>query len=194
MSTPTGTPNNDALLARPFPTPGQRMLVAYRELQLAITGTPTQRDALGDPALLPRPWLPGNCTDPALRAELWQWLDDVADWLNHQYVWDPDTGIIPPCWPAHPHLVHELAVLADQRWQAERHPTSDAIEDWHRYNLPMFTDRMRRRLRDHCTETHEPTPARPSRARHIHPAAAQARVEAFTGDIHVTPTHSYRTQ
>ena len=32
-------------------------------------------------------------------------------------LWDAST-VIPSCWPHHPHLVHEIAVLADQRRKA----------------------------------------------------------------------------
>jgi hypothetical protein len=43
-------------------------------------------------------------------------LEALVTWLNHEYVWDV-ANVIPPCWP-HPHLVHEIAVLADQRHRA----------------------------------------------------------------------------
>jgi hypothetical protein len=35
--------------------------------------------------------------------------------------------VIPLCWPQHPHLVHEIAVLADQRRRAGPGLTSDAL-------------------------------------------------------------------
>ena len=54
--------------------------------------------------MLPRPWDPTSIREPQLRRELWTWLDHVVDWLNVEYVWDI-VGIIPPCWPQHPHLV-----------------------------------------------------------------------------------------
>jgi hypothetical protein len=40
--------------------------------------------------------------------------------------------VIPGCWPQHPHLVHEIAVLADQRRRAGTARTSDVLEEWHR--------------------------------------------------------------
>ena len=43
-------------LVRPFPAIGPLMRVAYRELDIAATGTPEQAHVLGDPRLLPRPW------------------------------------------------------------------------------------------------------------------------------------------
>jgi hypothetical protein len=87
-------------------------------------------------------------------------------WLNHEYVWDV-ADVIPPCWPQHPHLVHEIAVLADQRRRAGQALTSEALEDWHRYRLPSFTERMRTRLRYHGQENHQSWPAKGRYTRHI---------------------------
>ena len=64
-------------------------------------------------------------------------------WSNHEYVWDV-ADIIPPCSPQFPHLVHEIAVLADQRHRAGQAVTSEALEEWHRYSLPSFTERCGR--------------------------------------------------
>ena len=69
-------------------------------------------------------------------------MDAVVDWLITEYVWEA-TDTIPACWPQHPHLVHEIAVLADQRYRAGHAFTSDALEEWHRYSLPAFTERMK---------------------------------------------------
>lgn len=55
-------------------------------------------------------------------------FEDVVIWLNREYTWDA-SGLIPSCWPLHPHLVHELAVLADQRRRAGLAMTSDALEE-----------------------------------------------------------------
>jgi hypothetical protein len=82
--------------------------LAYRELDRAANGSPEQIRALGDARLLPRPWEPATCRTQQLRS----WLDAVVTWLITEYVWEvADT--IPACWPQHPHLVHEIAVLAD---------------------------------------------------------------------------------
>ena len=121
------------------------MALAYRELDRAATGSPEQIRALGDARLLPRPWEPATCRTPQLRQQLWSWLDAVVDWLVTEYVWEA-TDTIPACWPQHPHLVHEIAVLADQRRRAGHAFTSDALEEWHRYSLPAFTERMKTRL------------------------------------------------
>jgi hypothetical protein len=110
------SPQNEVvgLLVHPFPMPGRRVALAYQELNIAANGTPEQKAALGPLADLPKPWEPETCEDPALRSELWSWLEDFAIWLNHEYAWDI-ASLIPACWPRHPHIVHEMAVLADQR-------------------------------------------------------------------------------
>ena len=119
----------------PFPAPDGSSTSPTANSPIAVNGTPEQQKALGDHARLPRPWDPPTCTHPDLRLDLWVWLDDVVTWLNHEYVWDA-AGVIPSCWPEHPHLVHDLAVLADQRRRAGLANTSDALEDWHRYACP----------------------------------------------------------
>lgn len=100
-----------------FPAPGEAVRLTYRELHIAVNGSEEQKKALGNHALLPRPWEPASCLDPNLRHGLWEWLEDVVIWLNHDYSWDV-AGLIPSCWPLHPHLVHEVAVLSDQRRRA----------------------------------------------------------------------------
>jgi len=89
----------------------------------------------------------------------------VVVWHNHEYVWDPRTAI-PSCWPQHPHLVHEIAVLADQRRRAGHALSSDLLEDWHRYSLPAFADRLQARLREHCLDSHGTWPAQGRYTRH----------------------------
>lgn len=101
MTTTTNAPPPPAPLVQPFPEPGPHVRLAYRELSIAATGTPEQANALGDPRRLPRPWDPATCRNPALREQLWAWLDAVVTWLNTQYVWDV-TGITPACWPLTP--------------------------------------------------------------------------------------------
>lgn len=112
---------------------------AYRELDIALNGDDAARKAVGHPTKLPRPWDPGTIGDPPMRAELWEWLEAVVEWVNSEHVWDP-SYLIPPCWPAHPHLVHEIAVLADQRRKAGQAIASDALEEWHRYALPALSN------------------------------------------------------
>jgi hypothetical protein len=168
----------------PFPRPGRRIEHAYTELDLAAgTGTLQQQNALGDPRLLARPWDPTTCVNSDLRAEVWQWLEQFVGWLNREYVWDAE-AMVPPCWPHHPHLVHELAVLADLRRRAGQALTGDALEEWHRYALPAFTDRMRQRLRQHCQDGgHQPWPAVGRHTRHLGDGARRDRTSAYRADI-----------
>lgn len=158
--------------------------LAYRELTIAAQGKEDQVAALGPLHELPRPWDPPTCRRPDLRQQLWEWLEQVVDWLNHECVWDVST-MIPACWPHHPHLVHEIAVLADQRRRAGAALTSDAMEDWNRYTLPTFTDRMRVRLKDHCEEGHQLWPARGRYTREAGPRATSDRHQSYRADVGV---------
>lgn len=168
----------------PMPT-GAALGNAYDNLYLAANGDAQTRASLGPPGALPRPWIPATCTNRQLRGELWAWLDDVATWINHQYVWDPAAGIIPACWPLHPPLVQELAVLADQRRRASLDLTSGTLEDWHRTCLPNFLVRLQSRTRTGCDEKHNPWPAQPRSDRHKR--AARQRLDAFNADIDALP-------
>jgi hypothetical protein len=87
------------------------------------------------------------------------------------------------CWPHHPHLVHEIAVLTDQRHRAGQALTSDALEEWHRYSLPSFTERMRTRLRNHCQEDHQSWPAKGRHTRHSAEASRRKRMDAYAADV-----------
>ena len=71
-------------MVRPFPRHGPRLQLAYRELDQAANGNIDQKRALHPVSDLPRPWSPGTCKDPALRAELWDWLDAVVVWINQR--------------------------------------------------------------------------------------------------------------
>lgn len=112
-------------------------------------------------------------------------------WLNREYTWDV-TALIPNCWPLHPHLVHEIAVLADQRRRAGLAMTSDALEEWHRYCMPAFSDRMRNRLRAHCDDEHKRWPGRPRHNEHIAETNTQRREDAYALDVDALPA-SQRT-
>ena len=132
--------------------------------------------------MLPRPWEPATCRTPQLRQQLWSWLDAVVAWLVTEYVWEA-TDTIPACWPQHPHLVHEIAVLADQRRRAGYAFTSDALEEWHRHSLPAFTARMKARLRNHCEDGHQAWPAKGRHTRHAAEANRRAREDRFAADV-----------
>ncbi|MCA0307410.1 MAG: hypothetical protein LCH87_08635 [Actinobacteria bacterium] len=171
------------LLAQPFPLPDTpKLKAAYDDLYAAASGVATRIGR--DPAVLPRPWDPPSCIDPKLRQELWDWLDKVVDWFNTEYVWDHTGGaIIPACWPLHPHLVHEIASLADQRRRAGIDLTSNSLEEWHRYTVPDFTERLKQRTRTLCDEEHKPWPARSRHSRNTTNAARHDRQLAFAQDV-----------
>ncbi|MDN5899215.1 MAG: hypothetical protein L0H74_04030 [Brachybacterium sp.] len=169
-------------MVSPFPIPGGRVQHAYREMHLAANGTAEQQQALGNHELLPHPWEPATCLDPELRHQLWLWLDEVVIWLNHEYTWDL-SGLIPGCWPSHPHLIHEIAVIADQRRRAGLAKNSDALEEWHRYCLPAFSDRMRNRIRAHCEDKHGRWPGKPRHSEHLSQDATEKREDAFARDV-----------
>jgi hypothetical protein len=170
------------LLVQPYPQPGRLVQLAYRELDLAASRQQDHLLPLRDQGNVPRPWDLGSCETPQLRKEVWSWLEAVVTWLNREYVWDV-AGVIPPCWPQHPHLVHEIAVLADQRRRAGQALTSEALEDWHRYSLPAFTERMKTRLRSHCQEDHQSWPAKGRYTRHIAEASRHRRLQAYAADL-----------
>lgn len=180
-----GDPTSPAApLVLGFPAPGSRVQKAYHDLWEAQNGSEERKKKLGNPANLPRPWDPTTCLERGLRWELWLWLDQVAEWINSEYVWEASGGAcIPDCWPLHPHLVHELAVVADQRRRAGHAPTSDILENWHRYVLPGFIDRMRQRLKQSCDDEHQPWPARGRYTRHTSEDATAQRVRAFESDL-----------
>jgi hypothetical protein len=169
-------------MIRAFPEGGALVRLAYRELNIAANGTKEQKTAIGDRRLLPRPWDPPTCRNTELREQVWDWLEDVVTWLNREYVWDV-AAVIPGCWPQHPHLVHEIAVLADQRRRAGTALTSDALEEWHRYALPGFIDRMRARIKDHCEEGHQRWPASSRYARHTNDLTSGHRTDIYSRDV-----------
>ena len=169
-------------LAVPFPKPPQEVRRALEQLRLA-------EDAGLEPTGLPlldRPWDPATCS-AAVRQQLWPWLDDVAAWLNHTYAWQT-TQAIPSCWPTHPHLVQELAVLACLRVTAAAALVPHGLEEWHRYALPTFHARMSERLSTGCPPgRHTDWPARSRAADYDSPKAAEARRALFARDLGLTP-------
>ena len=151
--------------------------IAGSKLVLARTGTAAQVRDLGPLELLPRPWLPHTC-HPTLLQDLLLWLDSVAGWLNHDYTWKIARPI-PDCWPAHPHIVHELAVVAWLRLVAEDALDPGPLEDWHRYALPAFYNRLTERLGNTCATKHEDWPGAPRHASHTAAEAVDARQDVF---------------
>ncbi|SFT82491.1 hypothetical protein SAMN05660657_03306 [Geodermatophilus amargosae] len=164
-------------LVPPFPAPPRAVRTALEHLRQT-------EDAGLEPAGLPlldRPWDPAACT-PHVRAQLWPWLEDVAGWLNATFGWQT-AHTIPACWPAHPSLVAELAVLACLRAAAGDASSPHAMEEWHRYALPGFTTRMADRLGIGCPPgRHLDWPARSWAAAYDSSEAAEARRDRFDAD------------
>lgn len=183
--------NDQNSLALPFPWPDTPALItAYNTLVAAAHADDATKQAIGSPATLPRPWDPPTCTDRRLRAELWTWLDKVVTWFNHEYVWDhTGAGLIPACWPRHPHLVHEIAVLADQRRRAGLDLTSGSLEEWHRYSVPNFIDRLKARTGSLCDEDHAEWPAAGRYRRHTSRTASDDRARLYTDDVNNLPSN-----
>lgn len=169
------------MVTLPFPEPGRLVEAAYRALDKAENGTPEQRRAHQLLGPLERPWDPPTCS-PALRAQVWTWLDAVAAWVNHEYTWGVDR-LIPPCWPAHPHIAHELAVLADLRRTAGRDTTTATLEYWHRDALPLFLERMHQRLTGSCVTGHQEWAAAARYRAFTNETAARERAAWFAHDL-----------
>ena len=171
-------------LALPFPMPsGEALRKAYKNLYLVVNGDAKRKAEFGNPNTLPRPWDPPTCTTLQLRRELWAWLDEFVTWFNHGYVWDHNAGMIPACWPQHPHLVHEIAVLADQRRRAAMDTTSSSLEEWHRFGVPGFLERLRTRIKNGCDEHHARWPAEGRYARGVSSGLADHRAQLFAADL-----------
>jgi hypothetical protein len=171
------------LMVDPFPEPGSRIRAAMEALQMAAVDKPEDEAALRKLAKMPRPWDPGSCTG-VVRGELWAWLEQVAIWVNTQHLWNVTRPGLPECWPAHPHLVHDLAVLACGRYFAAYAVTPAALEEWNRYALPMFLDRVRDRLGDACQPgRHQPRPRLERDQAHVADAIRHGREERFGDDV-----------
>lgn len=170
-----------AAMVQPFPKPPPLVRLAYKEINAAAGSTEG----------MARPWIPSTCTRPPLRAQLWKWLEEVVVWLNHEHCFDT-ADMLPRCWPRHPHLVHELAVLADRRLSAEISTSSDHLEEWHRFTLPAFRERARRQLAQHCDNGHpSPSPMLPRLSRHLDDNEVRVRAAAYAADVaSVTPSET----
>jgi hypothetical protein len=170
-------------MVQPFPEPGQTVRTAMEQLQQASIDPPEDEEALRELAAMPRPWDPGSCKG-ALRRELWMWLDQVAAWVNQQHLWNLTRPGIPECWPAHPHLVHDLAVLACSRYYTTFAVTPAALEDWQRHQLPGFLDRIRDRLAEGCQPArHQPRPRQDRDRSLVAPPAREARSARYADDL-----------
>ena len=178
---------------RDFPRIGERMRVAYADLWLAGAVRDEERaQSVGAADDLPRPWDPATCHDPRLRREVWQWLDRVVDWINIEHTWNVD-ALIPECWYLHPHLVHELGTVADQRRRAGSAYTSDDLEEWQRYCLPSFLDRMRARVGSYCEYEHKEPPGRARILRYNAIESALVRRAWYDVEVRQATAHDDRS-
>lgn len=179
-------------LAAAFPIPPGAVLHALQLLEVRRRGDADEMAAAGNLDNLPRPWDPATCPEE-LREAVWEWCDQVAAWLNHEYVWRP-TQMIPLCWPHHPHIARELAVLAVLRWNAEESLTPEAVEEWHRYTFPMFGDRLTSRLGESGCRTgkHMDWPAEGRYAAFVGDAADERAQVIYADTRPVTELHARR--
>ncbi len=151
---------------RPFPTPPALIVGILDDLRLAAERPRQSREELRWLAEMPRPWDPPTCP-PELQEQLSQWLDEVASWINEEHTWRVDR-LIPICWMEHPHIVHEVATIGCLRFNATYAVTPDTLEDWHRYALPAFLERIAQRVgATGCPPgRHQPSPAAARHALH----------------------------
>ena len=131
-------------MAARFPNPSPVVIAALDELRVAAVAPPESENELRRLAMLPRPWEPATCPGQ-LRRLIYVWLDEVVGWINEQHTWRVDC-VVPICWAEHPHIIHELAPLACLRWETTYAVTPANLEEWHRYTLPMFLERIIQRI------------------------------------------------
>jgi len=176
------------LLVEPFPEPGTLVRTSMEKLQIASQEVPTDPEALQELGMMPRPWEPATCGQE-MREELWEWLDDVAKWVNREHLWAVTRPGIPECWPAHRHIVHDLAVLACSRYYVTYAVTPGPLEDWHRYQLPAFLQRLQDRLDGQGCQPgkHEARPRAVRDDAFIAAEAIELRQDAFEGDSVIRP-------
>ncbi len=182
-STTTPTDRSKALTGT-FPPP-PKAVDELLYLQRVLQGGDKQKIAeLGDISDLPSPWEPAGCDD-ALRELIWHWCDDVATWINRNYVWRP-TSLIPACWPRHPHIAQELPVLACLHDTALHAHGPQLLEEWQRQTLPTFLERLAARLGDGgCSiGRHDSWPALPRYNAFTNADAIQERQDLFHTDTH----------
>lgn len=182
-SVPTGMMPLAGLMVRPFPTPGPMVRTAMHQLDKAASQEDIDEEEQARLADLPRPWDPGTCLGQT-RIELWAWLGEVARWINEQHLWSVSRPGIPECWPAHPHLIHELASLACARYYAGFGFAPNLHEDWHRYGLPSFLERLRDRIGDGCQPSrHQVRPRTERDEKHASERVRQGHDQRFRDDV-----------
>lgn len=176
--------NSDAMIVSTFPAPPLVIQQVLNTLATLRGGDKAAIEVLGDTTNLCRPWIVSS-VPVEFRQPLWRWCDEVAGWLNRGYAWRP-VNLIPACWPRHPHLAHELPVLACLRAVAQDDTSPGLLEDWHRQALPMFFERLAVRLGESTCRTgpHQDWPAASRYAAYTSDNAVAERRELFHLDSH----------
>ncbi len=59
---------------------------------------------------------------------------------------------------------------------------SDSMEEWHRYCLPAFIDRMKARYRGYCEDGHQTPPGKARNDRYDAADATLQRNQQYSGD------------
>ena len=181
------------VIANRFPKPPNRVLAALQRLKVLDSRDLRAASALDrEPGWVPRPWDPASCDDE-LRFDVWTWCDDVVTWINREYAWRGVTSV-PPCWPRHPYLAHEIALLACLRYAAGQADAPQLLEDWTRVIFPAFIDRMLARTGEGCHTEHTDWPGAAAFHRHVESAVAKARLDLFRADTNQpVPTDEWRS-
>lgn len=166
-----------------FPPPPTSVLQVFNQLKVLGSGDLAAAANLDrEPVRVPRPWDPADCDDD-LRFDVWEWCEDVAAWINREFAWRGFTGI-PPCWPQHPYLAHEIAVLASLRYIASQATEPRPLEEWLRVSLPTFIERMSTRSGEGCLTTHTEWPGAAAFHRYADETSTGARRELLRADTH----------
>lgn len=132
------------LIANAFPAPSPLIAAVLDELRLAAASPPDSENEMRRISVLPRPWDPASCP-PELRQLIYVWLDEVVAWINEEHTWKVER-VIPVCWMEHPHIVHGLAAVAHLRWEAGYAVSPVLLDEWHRYTLPTFMERIAQQI------------------------------------------------
>ncbi|MCA0297250.1 MAG: hypothetical protein LCH96_18455, partial [Actinobacteria bacterium] len=69
------------------------------------------------------------------------------------------------------------------RRRASIDTSSNSLEEWHRYTIPAFTDRLKLRTRTLCEEDHKPWPGRSRYTRYTSETATRERQRSYDADI-----------
>lgn len=169
-------------LAEPFPQPPDRVVEAVVQVQSAADREDAGEFELEEAVWLPRPWDPASC-EPDVRYAVWTWVDEVAGWINSQHLWGITQPGIPECWPQHPHIAHDLVVVAFERYLSGFASSPASLAEWHRSTLPMFLERLHASLGSGCQPNRHTDSPRAERNRAFHArATSEVRRDAIEAD------------